>query len=694
MSDLSQAQRPLLWNISSPGWMYLLLGLALAVFAYGLIQRVAFWRRGKLDGERLGEWATRVRFLLRELVLQRRIWDSRVPGIFHSLIFYSFLVLLLVTMVVAIDVDLGITWYRGFLYVALTMAAELAGLLVLIGVGMALWRRWVTRPTTLSARRGDPWALVFFGAIVLTGFGLEGLRIASRGDPWAYLSPVGWAISYLFKGLSSQDSATAHQVLWWFHLTMAFGWIAAIPYTKFFHLIALPTNVFFAKLKPRGTMQRVDLAAALEDEDFDEDEFSVGLEHVTDFTWKQKLDFDACIGCGRCEEVCPATQVGHPFSPRQFIESCRNLIRADQPWLPRPLGGASDPSLEESDGAPPGSQEREILSADGLDDQFIWYCRTCTACMEVCPAFIDHVDTLIELRRNEVMMQERLPVEAGRALKMLESRGNPFGPQSEREDWISRLGVPVVEPGQSCDVLFFIGCCTAYDPTKQKIAEDLCRLLDRCGLDFGVLGGGERCCGDPARVLGDERLFQEVAATQIEELASRDFKVLLVSCPHCYNVLANEYPQFGGHFKVVHHSEFLHEMLWSGDLMPAVGQARRAVYHDPCYLGRYQKIYDAPREAVKALPGVQLVEMTHMREKSLCCGGGGGHFWMDLKASRRINNLRIEQVQQQGADTLITARAYCQQMLQDAVKMMDLDEQIEVIDIGSVVLASLRDSRY
>jgi Fe-S oxidoreductase len=296
---------------------------------------------------------------------------------------------------------------------------------------------------------------------------------------------------------------------------------------------------------------------------------------------------------------------------------------------------------------------------------------------------------LIDVRRNEVVMQGRLPGEAARALKMLERLGNPFGPQTDRIAWVQSMGIRDVRPGEKCDVIYWIGCCTTFDPTKQKIAQDLCRLLQHCGIEFGVIGQDESCCGDPARVLGQEALFQEIAKKQIAEIQKREFQVLLVSCPHCYNVLKNEYAQFGANLNVVHHSEFLHEMLWSGTLKPKAGEQRRTVYHDPCYLGRYQRIFDAPRQVLKAVPGMDLVEMKSTRDVSLCCGGGGGHYWMDLKKGERINNLRVKQAEEAGASRIVTSCSYCMQMLNDSVKAMDLDEKIEVIDMASLVLQSL-----
>jgi len=663
MNDLSCAGRPLLWNISGSWIMYLLFAAALCVFAWGAWRRIRFWRNGKPDGERLSGWFQRLGVLLKEILLQKRVRGSRFPGWFHCLIFYSFLVLVATTVVVMLDCDFGTSLFGGYLYVVLTLATEIAGLLILVGVGMALYRRLVKRPETLPSAFADVWPLGLIGLLVLTGFVVEGVRIAAHGDEWAKISFVGYVFSLGFSGLSEQAGRSVHAVLWWMHAVLAMAWIASIPFTKFVHLLSLPTNIFFSKLKPRGELSRVDIMKLMESEDPDAD-FNVGVGGAEDFTWKQRLDFDACISCGRCDEVCPAVQAGHPFSPREFVAVCREALdRAD-------------------DG-------QEVMGKC-FDNQFVWYCRTCMACMEVCPACIDHVDTLIELRRNQALMHGHMPTDAARALKLLERQGNPFGPQGDRMEWVEDLGVRIVGPGEECDVIYWIGCCTTFDPTKRRIAEDLCALLKLCGISFGVLGTDERCCGDPARLLGDERLFQDVAKSQVEDLNRRKFRILLTSCPHCYNVLKNEYPQFGGHFNVVHHSEFLHEMLWSGELMPRLGIARRIVYHDPCYLGRYQKVYDSPRQVLKSLPGAQIVEMRSNKERSLCCGGGGGHFWMDLKTGRRINNLRVEQARQVHADTIATGCAYCQQMLTDAVKQLDLDDEIEVVDIATLIMSSLR----
>jgi Fe-S oxidoreductase/nitrate reductase gamma subunit len=674
MYEIKDAVRPIMWNISGAWVMYLLVVVALGLFAYGAYRRWAHWREGKPDEERFSDWGRRLLLLLKELVFQKRVRSSRFPGLFHSLIFYSFLVLAITTAVVALDYDFGTTLFKGWVYVALTVASELAGVFILVGVGMAAARRLFRRPESLPSTGSDLWALALVAALVLTGYATEGLRIATLGDPWAWLTPVGGGFARLWGSPTEETGRQAHQVLWWGHTVLALGWIASIPYTKFAHLLSLPTNVLFSKLRPRGELKRVDVMKMLEAADVDESQIQIGVQKPTEFTWKQRLDFDACVSCGRCDEICPAVMAGHPFSPRRFVASCKDLV-AGSTGLP-------------TDGDPAATQVPDIVGT-AFDEEFIWYCRTCTACMEVCPAKVEHVDSLIEIRRNEIMMQGRIPTDAARALKSLESLGNPFGPQVNRVDWMKQMGLRIVGPGEECDVLYWAGCCVAFDPTKQRMATDLVRLLAHCGIEFGVLGADERCCADPARLLGEERLFQEMARRQVEELNKRKFKVLLTSCPHCYNALKNEFPQFGGNYRVVHHSEFIHEMLWNGELRPRFGESRTVTYHDPCYLGRYQGQYDSPRQVLEALPGTRFVEMENSRDKSLCCGGGGGHFWMDLKKGRRINNLRVQQALDARAEVIVTGCAYCMQMLSDSIKTMDAEDRLSVADLSTLALRSV-----
>jgi len=681
MPPLSDATRPLMWNISHVWVMYGLLVIALAICAYGIYRRIEFWRQGKDDSERLSDWGKRLKILLREVFLQKQVRNSSYPAIFHSFVFYSFIVLFVTTLIVMVEYDVGhlfgvhLNIFEGFVYVFFSVASEFAGILILIGIVMAAYRRYVSKPIILPNTVEDGLVLLLIAVMVVTGYLVEGLRIAVNGDPWKVLSFVGLGFSSLFEGIGAEAGKSLHASLWWIHTVIVMSWIAMIPYTKFFHLLSLPTNTFFSKLKPRGELQRKDIEELMESAE--DDDLQIGIQKADEFTWKQRMDLDTCVSCGRCEEVCPAylaDTVKDYFTPRQLVARLKKSL---------------DDNAAHKSGSEDQDAEIQDIVGKVFDEEFVWHCRTCAACVEVCPALIDHVDVLMEVRRNEVLLQGRIPEEASRALRTYETSGNPFGPQSDRIDWINEMKFRVVGPGEKVDVLYWIGCIVAFDPQKQMIANDLCRLMEKCGIDFGVLGGDEVCCGDPARIMGQEMLFQQTAKEQVELLKQREFKTLLTGCPHCYNVLKNEYKQFGGNFNVVHHSEYIRDLIHRGALSPKVGDERKYVYHDPCYLGRYQGIYDPTRQVLKTIPQARVSEMENRREKSLCCGAGGGHYFMDLKRGERINNIRVKQAHAEGADTIVTACAFCMHMLQDSLKLLNYDETMRVIDVASLTADSL-----
>jgi Fe-S oxidoreductase/nitrate reductase gamma subunit len=666
MEPLSEATREILWNISHVWVLYAIFAAAMVVFGFGVYQRIQFWRKGKSDDERFSELPRRLLFTLREVFAQSAVRQKRFPGLIHVFVLYSFLVLVVTTTVVAVDHDFGTSLFKGAIYVVLSIGAEFAGLLILLGLLVALWRRHVKRPVTLEAPLADTWAFLLLLGVIVTGFVVEALRIAVAGDAWARLSFAGAAISPLFSGLDADTGTTIHSGAWWIHAVLSFLWMATIPYTKFVHLLTLPANAFFSKMKPAGELARVDLEAAVESEDFDEESFTIGIDTTSDLTWKQRLDGDACVECGRCDEVCPAIAAGQPLSPKKLIVNVRDLTRQND--------GRGD--------LPEGS---DAIVGNAFDENFVWYCLTCMACVQACPAFISHVDTFVEIRRNEVSMKGRADGDVSRTIRSMEAQGNPFGTQIARGNWVKSLNVPVLEEGGECDVLYWVGCLTTFDEEKQQIATDLISVLRQCGIDVALLGKGETCCGDPARVCGDENLFQSTAKNQVAALNKRKFKKLLVSCPHCYNALKNEYVQFGGRFDVVHHSQFLRDLIEAGKLKTGAPVEGRVVYHDPCYLGRYQKIYDPPRQVLRATSGSQLVEMERSRERSFCCGGGGGHFWMETREGERINTIRIQQVRDAGARLVVTSCPYCLHMLRDATKTMNLEKEIKVVDLVSRV---------
>ncbi|MCK4412852.1 MAG: (Fe-S)-binding protein [Candidatus Eisenbacteria sp.] len=706
------ASRELMWNLGTVSHvlMYALMLVSFAVLAWGLRRRIQEWKAGKPEGERFGDWGKRLGILLRETFWQRQTRRRFLPGLFHSFIFYGFLLLLITTLIVMADMDFGLRVYHGPFYLGVTLVADLAGFFLFVGLVIAAVRRYLAKPDFLpAAKSADAVILTILAGIVLTGFLAEGARIRFHpaGDPWRAYSPIGNLFAGMLAGLAPATGRGIHFATWWVHALGTFTMIALIPHTKFLHMLSIPTNQFLSKLAPKGSLQRVDIEEIFASEDV-ADDLVIGVADAHHLTWKQRLDLTACIECGRCDEVCPARAAGQTLSPRRLIEDLKVMLEEQRRRRGRstsPAGGGSGSASEgegsasetkgsaEDGGGTAAGAELPIIGAQGTvfeDPNFIWYCRVCHACQSICPAAIEHVDLLTELRRAEVLMEGRLPSKAAQALKTMETQGNPFGAQAERIEFIEKLGLRVIGPGEETEILYWIGCAATFDPQKQRIAEDLVAILKHLQIPCGHLGREEVCCGDPARVLGEENLFQATAKQTVAALKERRFTTLLVSCPHGYNVFKNEYPQFGGNFRVRHHSQLLAEWLRAGRLKPVHPLTEQVVYHDPCFLGRYQGIYDPPRETLRAIPGLTLREMPRRREESFCCGAGGGHYWMDLEeGDARVNNVRVDEAAGTGAQRIAVACPFCEQMLTDGLKARDLDERIQVTDIACLVRQSL-----
>lgn len=709
--------RPIYWNVDiiSKVAMYLCFIVAAVICARGVMQRMQYWRQSKPEGERWTSWATRLGFIIKELVLQRSVFRKGFPGIFHSFIFFSFIVCGIATACVFIEADLIVflndaknaqggydqLLFDGIIYDLLSFGAEMGGVLILVGVGMAAYRRYVLKPENLERKQEDAIALGLIAFIVITGFIGEAIRIHYTGETHPWTSIVGYLMALPF-GLpdtvildAKVGSSVTHKIFWWLHMLSAMAFIAVIPYTKFFHLLAIPTNVLKARLTNNDPVPRLDLDAIMEDENFDYDNFSLGIASAKEFSFENRVDHDACIECGRCQDVCPSFRAGDktgedgmPFGPKNYITALRDYgkkvmeAKAEYDATPAAEGEEKEPFEY-----PPLIGEEEDST---FDPNFVFYCRTCRACMDVCPAKIEHVPAFIEQRRNEVNINARMPEEAQIPLNQLQSTFNALGPQEDRTDWIEKTGVRVVGWEEECEVLYFIGCLTSLDVTKQKIAEDVFAILRAAGIDFGVLGEEETCCGDPARVIGDEMTYQMVAKAQAEAITNRKYKTLLVSCPHCFQNLGSEYKTFGHDLKVVHHSEYIQQLIAQGKIELDSTLAKKVAFHDPCYLGRYQGIFDEPRGVLNAL-GCQQIEFPETKADNLCCGAGGGHFWMDFHdAPKRINNVRMEQAMEIGAEVVATGCPFCAQMLLDSVSILDLDEKVKIQDIATLVAGCMK----
>jgi Fe-S oxidoreductase len=604
-------------------------------------------------------------------IIQVRIWDKAYPGIMHLLIFGGVTIQVLGTFVNLTQMQLFIPllelpFPRDGGYLAFELVMDLAGIAILLGITMALFRRLVMRPKTLGSSWDDYYALILLALIPLIGFTTEGTRLLAASPDWAAWSPVGNQVANLMHaaGLSADSAASLHNYLFFTHVLLGLALVASIPFTKLRHLIYTPLNIALKPDRKSSALEKI--------EDIEEAEI-LGVGKVSEFTSQQLLSFDACVRCGRCEEVCPVNFSGMPYSPREFIQSMRQAM----------LTTLVDPNGN-------GKNDEE-MQGKTIPEETPWYCTTCGACLDRCPAYVNPIDEIIDLRRYQVLTTGKMPKSVGDVMRNMERQGNPWGmPPEDRIAWAEGLDVRELNPGDETDVLLFVGCAYAYDERNKKVIQSIGELLKKAQVDFGVLGLDEMCCGETARRLGHEYLFQMMVEQNLETFSNIKFNRIVSACPHCYNTLKNEYPQFGAQFLVQHLTEFLAELPFLGDVSPSNGNGfnGRLVFHDSCYLGRYNQVYEQPRKLLSQAE-VNQVEMERQRENSFCCGGGGGQMWMETDPNTRINHRRLTQAIDAGADVVATACPYCLLMFDDAIRSKGLGDQIQVVDVAEVLVNHL-----
>lgn len=679
--------RQIYWNIPGHGWMYALLVVLVAVFAWGVWERLRLWRLGR-PARRLDQPWRRLAEMNRQVVLQLRLLRDALSGPMHAGLSWGFVVLFLGTVVVFLQADLGLPVMRGAFYLYFqSLTLDLFGALALVATAVAAWRRYAERLPRLSRTVQDWVILALFALILLTGFVLEGLRIEVTRDPWAAWSPVGYLFGRLLGSFLGVGAMTAlHRGLWWFHLVIAFAFLALFPFSKLFHILLAPLNVYMRSLEPKGELPPMDVEAAAEAGEH------LGAAELGDFTWKQLFDLDTCTECGRCEAVCPAHAVGKPLDPKYVILNLREHLHAEGPSL---LALARNGAAARAGGEAGAGEPVSRLVGPVIDPEALWACTTCRACMEACPVFIEHVPTILQMRRYQVMELADYPATMQEALTSLEERGHPFrGSAASRLDWAEGLEIPLLSELGSADeveYVFWVGCSAAFDERNQKIARALATVLQRAGVRFAILGDEERCTGDPARRMGNEFLFQMTAQENVDLLGRYGVRRLLTLCPHCYNTFRNEYPRFGGRYEVVHHSQLLRELLASGRLRVTRPSLLETTYHDPCYLGRYNEEYEAPRAVLGSVGGGPLLEMERNRNRSFCCGAGGGRMWAEEEPSQRVNRERARQALATGARRVGTACPFCMTMLEDGVKSeTGGDGSVEVRDLAEIVEEATR----
>jgi Fe-S oxidoreductase/nitrate reductase gamma subunit len=659
--------------------MWILAAIGIAVLGYGIFIHIKRWRVGRPAGRDTNWWQRTGDFLylaVVEGILHRKFFGierplrSRefYPGLMHFFIFSGFVIFLLATIIGTAESIL-----KGNVYLAFSVIVDGFGILAIIGILMAFYRRYVMKPERLDNRGEDLGALLIILVTILTGFAVEGLRIAAtelQTNPgWAVWSPGGWVLAKAFSGMSQNALLGWHIGLWWFHVILAcvlFAYVALVN-SRLFHILWDPINIFFRNLGPRGALEPIDIEKT--------EHFGAGK--VEDFTWKQLLDLDACTRCGRCQDVCPAYSSGKSLNPKQVILDLKAHVYDVYP------GKFSIRQTE----------NRQEMLGEVITEEVIWDCTTCRACQEACPIYIEHVDKIIDMRRNLAMEKSQFPEAVRETLKCLGARGHPYrGTAAGRTTWTEGLEIDAVADGKDIDILYWVGCSAALDDRNMKVAKAMAKILQAAGVRFAILGDEEACCGDPARRLGDEYLFQTICQQNIEILKGHNVKKILTACPHCFNSLKYEYKQFGGDFEVVHHSQFLAGLIKEGRINVKSPAVLKAAYHDSCYLGRYNDIYDEPREILKAA-NRNNIELPRHRTDSFCCGGGGGHMWMEEAPEKRVSERRVEEVIKAGVECVATACPYCLTMLNDAIKAKGVERSVKAADLVELLAESLEDSK-
>jgi Fe-S oxidoreductase/nitrate reductase gamma subunit len=671
-----------------PGGLQLALYLTLPVLIiYGAVlfsQRVRNWQRGAPDHR-----VTTIKNAPRRLkdfragVYMRTLLRDPAAGVMHSMIYFGFLVLFGVTTVLEIDHQMpkSAKFLHGDVYRAYAMVGDGAGAIFLGGIVWAALRRYVQRPYRIRTKTKPEHAVILgvFGLISVSGFGAEMFRIAQAGTPsfeqWSF---IGYPLAQTVDGLSASTLDAWHQSMWVVHVLAFCAFLVILPTTMLRHMFTSPLNIYLRdRERPKGAMRAMPNLAETSLETF-------GASVVEDFTWKQLLDTDACTMCGRCTSVCPANATGKPLDPREIVLKTGEVMAATgSPKVSPPIGTVAEITI----GA------NNIF--ERITPEEIWSCTSCRACDEICPVNIEILDKILDMRRYLTLMESNFPTELGNAYRGMENQGNPWGMnQAERADWAKDLdGVEVVEPGDpfAHEYLYWVGCAGSFDDKNRKVTQSMAKLMARAGIDVAILGPSEMCTGDSARRSGNEYLFQMLAMPNVEMLNGMGVRKIITQCPHCFNTLKNEYPQLGGNWEVIHHSQFLDDLISSGRLdVSNASFEERVTYHDSCYLGRHNDVYLAPRKVIGSLKGIEIVEMGRNGTKGMCCGAGGARMWMEETIGTKVNDERAREAIATGATRIATACPFCYIMLDDGVKANGVDEdQLKVGDISMHVLDAI-----
>ncbi len=655
--------REIYWNVGHGPLtlipMYVLAIGAIFFVVKSFLTRSRVYKQGR-ELSRFDDPGGRIAHMLKSVMLQKKVIQGGGAGIFHGLFFWAFLVLVVGTTLVFIQADFtdplfDLVFLKGGFYLFFSLALDLAGLAALVMLGALFVRRYILKPEGLETKKDDAIMHGLLFVILVTGFVVEGARMAvtEAGTPLAAWSPVGLLFSKMLAPIGEASLLSLHKMTWWFHLFLVIGFFCLIPFTKFRHILTTSANYLFVDRGPKGKLVSLDLE--------DEEAEKFGAVEVADMSWKDIFDGDACTLCKRCQDRCPAWTTDKPLSPMKVINQITEAAFTDP----------------------------QAALIDTIGKDVLWACTTCRACEEICPAVIEHVPKIIELRRSMVLMEGEFPgEEVMTAMEATEVNGNPLGiGYASRGDWVENLGVRTLAEESDVDLIYFVGCYGSFDKRNIKIATSFVRLCQAAGLKVGILGKDEKCCGEPMRKMGNEYLYQSLALENIEALKASGVPRVVTTCPHCYNTLAKDYRDFDFTLEVEFYTVFLDELVASGKLK--LKQDRFAcTYHDSCYMGRHNDIYEPPRSLITAAGGT-IVEMNKSRAEGFCCSAGGGRIMADETIGERINIKRVRMAAETGSSELISNCPFCMTMFEDGVKGADLEAQLKPRDIAELLVERL-----
>ncbi|MGC1403484.1 MAG: (Fe-S)-binding protein [Thermodesulfobacteriota bacterium] len=641
--------RELFWEIGDVWVFYVIAALAVGLLLIGVAAHVLVWLKSA-PGNRIAFSRQAVEQTILDTFLGRGAFKGDLSaGLMHLFIFWGFVVLFIGTSLLAIH-EYVHPYLTGWRYLLFEVSMEVGGLILLAGLTWALVRRYLQRVPRLERRLEDGLVPLWLLLVVLSGFLLEGVRLAAQKPPWAHWSFVGSLIAGL---ISEKAAGPAYPYLWWGHALLSLGFIALIPFTKLFHIIGGPTAFYLHHSAGALSGQSPSVEEDGEAPDIGEAVF-----------------LDACMRCGRCVQACPSAGAGEPFAPRDFVQAQRRLL-----WQEHSRVG----------------DIRFLNKGQPMDNKTPWYCTTCAACLEVCPVYGAAFKIVSKKRALLVEEGKGVPDLMNQTLERLFNYENPWvASKRERGAWAKGLDIPVLKRGgKEAPLCYFVGCTTSFDARTQEIAKSFTAILKKAGVPFGILAEKEPCCGDIARVVGEVGLFQEKRENCQDLFDQYGVEEVVTSSPHCFHTFHNEYP--GRRFGVRPYPLVLRKLIDEGRLKLNKSANLTVTYHDPCYLGRHNRIFEEPREIIRSIPGVKLIEMTHHGADSLCCGGGGGRMWQgsELHGEARMSEIRIREARATGAEVLITACPLCLIMMEDASKTLGLEGQLKVMDLNELVLQSL-----